>query len=119
MDGHAQNPSATLLGENVAREKTTYLKSGYSPEQVAGALAAVHPYQSSLRVYETIYTAIYAMQRGALRTEIIGWYGLVMPSAGRASRLASSIPQNCLHRTLSTSSSITMLFLHLELETAV
>ena len=50
MDGRAQNPSATLLGENVAREKTTYLKSACSPEQVAGALAAVHPYQPSMSV---------------------------------------------------------------------
>jgi IS30 family transposase len=51
-----------------------YLKAGYSPEQIAGTLAAVHPQTSSLRVsHETIYTAIYAMPRGELRTEVIGW----------------------------------------------
>ena len=51
-----------------------YLKAGYSPEQVAGTLAAVHPDNPSLRVsHETIYTAIYAMPRGELRTEVIGW----------------------------------------------
>lgn len=51
-----------------------YLKAGYSPEQIAGTLQAVHPDQPSLRVsHETIYTAIYAMPRGALRTEVIGW----------------------------------------------
>jgi len=51
-----------------------YLKAGYSPEQIAGTLALMHPDTPSLRVsYETIYTAIYAMPRGALRTEVIGW----------------------------------------------
>jgi len=50
------------------------LKAGYSPEQIAGTLAVVHPDHPSLRVsHETIYTAIYAMPRGALRTEVIGW----------------------------------------------
>ena len=51
-----------------------YLKAGYSPEQVAGTLAAVHPEHPSLQVsHETIYTAIYAMPRGELRTQVIGW----------------------------------------------
>jgi len=49
-------------------------EGGYSPEQVADTLATVHPDNSSLRVsHETIYTAIYTMPRGELRTEIIGW----------------------------------------------
>lgn len=53
---------------------TGYLKAGYSPEQVAGTLAAVHPDQPSLQVsHETIYTAIYAMPRGELRRQVIGW----------------------------------------------
>ena len=51
-----------------------HLKAGYSPEQVAGTLAAVHPDTPSLQVsHETIYTAIYAMPRGELRTAVIGW----------------------------------------------
>jgi len=51
-----------------------YLKAGYSPEQIAGTLAVVHPDTPSLQVsHETIYTAIYAMPRGELRTEVIGW----------------------------------------------
>jgi len=51
-----------------------YLKGGYSPEQIAGTLALVHPDTPSLRVsHETIYTAIYAMPRGELRKEVIGW----------------------------------------------
>ena len=54
-----------------------YLKAGYSPEQVAGTLATVHPDVPSLQVsHETIYTAIYAMPRGALRTVVIGWLRL-------------------------------------------
>jgi IS30 family transposase len=53
---------------------TDYLKAHYSPEQIAGTLALVHPDIPSLRVsHETIYTAIYAMPRGELRKEVIGW----------------------------------------------
>ena len=60
----------TPLREHVMR----YLKTGYSPEQIAGTLALVHANTPSLQVsHETIYTAIYAMPRGALRTEVIGW----------------------------------------------
>ena len=51
-----------------------YLKRRYSPEQIAGTLARVHANTPTLQVsYETIYTAIYAMPRGELRTEMIGW----------------------------------------------
>jgi IS30 family transposase len=60
----------TALWEQVTR----YLKAGYSPEQIAGTLARVHADTPSLQVsHETIYTAIYAMPRGALRTAVIGW----------------------------------------------
>ena len=51
-----------------------YLKRRYSPEQIVGTLALVHAQTSTLQVsHETIYTAIYAMPRGELRTEVIGW----------------------------------------------
>ena len=51
-----------------------YLKRCYSPEQIAGTLAKVHDQTPTLQVsHETIYTAIYAMPRGELRTEVIGW----------------------------------------------
>ncbi len=60
----------TALWKHVRR----YLKAGYSPEQIAGTLALVHSETPSLQVsHETIYTAIYAMPRGELRTEVIGW----------------------------------------------
>ena len=51
-----------------------YLKAGYSPEQIAGTLTLVNSETPTLQVsHETIYTAIYAMPRGELRTEVIGW----------------------------------------------
>ena len=51
-----------------------YLKAGYLPEQIAGMLALVYSDTPALQVsHETIYTAIYAMPRGQLRTEVIGW----------------------------------------------
>jgi IS30 family transposase len=60
----------TALWHHVLR----YLKAGYSPEQIAGTLALMHSETPSLQVsHETIYTAIYAMPRGELRTEVIGW----------------------------------------------
>ena len=44
------------------------------PEQVSGTLNTLYPMDPSLQVsHETIYTAIYAMPRGELRTEVVGW----------------------------------------------
>lgn len=60
----------TVLWEHVMG----YLKEGYSPEQISGTLALVHPEKPTLQVsHETIYTAIYAMPRGELRKDVIGW----------------------------------------------
>jgi IS30 family transposase len=51
-----------------------YLRLGYSPEQIAGTLKAVNADHLNLQVsHETIYSAIYLMPRGELRTEVIGW----------------------------------------------
>lgn len=62
--------SGSVLWNHVKK----YLRNGYSPEQIAGTLATVHPNNPSLQAsHETIYTAIYAMPRGELRTEVIGW----------------------------------------------
>ena len=61
-------------GTALWNQVTRYLKAGYSPEQIAGTLARVHADRPSLQVsHETIYTALYAMPRGALRTDMIGW----------------------------------------------
>lgn len=51
-----------------------YLKAGFSPKQISGTLTLVHPDTPLLQVsHETIYTAIYAMPRGELRKDVIGW----------------------------------------------
>jgi len=51
-----------------------YLKQGCSPEQIAGTLKHVNAEYPNLRVsHETIYSAIYLMPRGELRTEVVGW----------------------------------------------
>lgn len=60
----------TTLWDSVMR----HLQGGCSPEQVAGTLALAHPDTPALQVsHETIHTAIYAMPRGELCTEVIGW----------------------------------------------
>jgi IS30 family transposase len=48
------------------------LRTRHSPEQIAGILCRMHPDEPTLQVsHETIYTAIYAMPRGELRSELI------------------------------------------------
>jgi IS30 family transposase len=66
--------SRLQLGNALWKLVTDYLKLGYSPEQVSGTLKTLYPMDPSLQVsHETIYTAIYAMPRGELRTEVVGW----------------------------------------------
>jgi len=80
-EARAQACAATPRIERRLRPQTAlwkfvmrHLKQDYSPEQIAGTLALVHPDTPSLQVsHETIYTAIYAMPRGELRTQVIGW----------------------------------------------
>lgn len=61
------HPGGTLWPE-VRR----YLEMGFSPEQVAAQLKRVHPGEPALNVsHETIYHAIYAAPRGALRRELV------------------------------------------------
>lgn len=49
------------------------LRKRHSPEQIAGILRRMNPDEPALRVsHETIYTALYAMPRGELRSELIG-----------------------------------------------
>jgi len=48
------------------------LRQRHSPEQISGILARMHPDSPMLQAsHETIYTAIYAMPRGELRSELI------------------------------------------------
>lgn len=49
------------------------LRRGHSPEQISGILRRMYPGEPDRSVsHETIYTAIYAMPRGELRSEVIG-----------------------------------------------
>lgn len=66
------------------------LRECHSPEQIAGILRRMHPDAPTLQVsHETIYTALYAMPRGELRTELIACLRLARkscwPRAGRRS----------------------------------
>ena len=59
---------AGLLWGYVAR----LLRDRHSPQQISGILCRMQPDDPTLQVsHETIYTAIYAMPRGVLRTELI------------------------------------------------
>jgi transposase, IS30 family len=58
-------------GELWARVRSL-LERKHSPEQVAATLRKQHPGQAALQAsHETIYTAIYAAPRGALRRELV------------------------------------------------
>ena len=50
-----------------------FLREGWSPEQISGTLKRVYSEQSTLTVsHETIYTALYVLPRGELRSELLG-----------------------------------------------
>lgn len=50
----------------------SFLERGFSPEQIAGTLKRHFPNQPEMTVsHETIYTAIYAHPKGALRRELV------------------------------------------------
>ena len=54
------------------RQVRGLLEQRWSPEQIAGTLKREHPGQPALQAsHETIYTAIYAAPRGALRKELV------------------------------------------------
>ena len=62
-----------------------------STKQIAGILRQMNPAEPSLRVsYETIYTALYAMPRGELRTELIGLLTRALARAADTTRSSSS-----------------------------
>ena len=63
-----------------------YLRKGWSPQQIAGRLGAM-PGSPTIS-HETIYGAIYAMPRGALRTELVSL--LRKSHAGRLPRARGS-----------------------------
>lgn len=68
-----RKPSRLRLGSWLWEQVLRLLGQGHSPEQSAGILRRMYPGDPARNVsHETIYTAIYAMPRGELRTQIIG-----------------------------------------------
>jgi transposase, IS30 family len=69
----ARKPPRLRPGTWLWDQMRLLLGKGHSPEQIAGILRRMHPGEPDRNVsHETIYTAIYAMPRGELRTEVIG-----------------------------------------------
>jgi len=69
----ARRPKTGKLGRCAAlhAEVQALLVKKYSPEQIAGVLAATHPDRAELQVsHETIYKALYVQGRGELRREL-------------------------------------------------
>lgn len=61
-----------LLDPWLWQHVTTQLTQGCSPEQIAGRLCRLYPGDMSKQLStETIYTALYVLPRGALRTELL------------------------------------------------
>jgi len=68
----ARSPKRLEVGSELWNKVLALLKDCHSPEQVSGILLRMNPDDKSLQVsHETIYTAIYAIPRGALRSEVI------------------------------------------------
>ncbi len=59
-------------GEPLFAAVAQRLRQGWSPLQIAGRLRRMHPEDANRRVcHETIYVALYALPRGALRRELL------------------------------------------------
>ncbi len=67
-----RKPSRLALDGPLWEHVERLLRRAHSPEQIAGILRRMHPDDPTHQVsHETIYTAIYAMPRGELRSELI------------------------------------------------
>lgn len=68
-----RGPRKLVCGGELMTHVIEQLHEGWSPEQIAGRLGALHADEPSRRVsHETIYCAIYALPRGQLRKALIG-----------------------------------------------
>jgi IS30 family transposase len=68
----ARCPRRLVEKATLWRHVVRLLRQRHSPEQIAGILWRMNPDEPTLRVsHETIYTALYAMPRGELRTDLI------------------------------------------------
>ena len=69
---HGRPPPKLVVGNTLFRSVQTLLQQRWSPQQIAGHLAKLHPHESASRVsHETIYNVIYAQPRGELRRDLI------------------------------------------------
>lgn len=69
----ARRPPRLRPGTWLWAQLLSLLAKGHSPEQIAGILRRMYPGDPDRHAsHETIYTAIYAMPRGELRSEVIG-----------------------------------------------
>lgn len=70
----ARHPRKLALGSALWSQVRLLLEQGWSPMQVAATLKRQSPGQPALHAsHETIYTAIYAVPRGALRKELVAF----------------------------------------------
>jgi IS30 family transposase len=68
----SRNPRKLKPGEALFETVAGHLRQGWSPLHIAGRLRRMHPDDSSQTVcHETIYVALYALPRGALRRELL------------------------------------------------
>ncbi len=68
----ARRPRKLRSGNQLWRRVRRLLQRGWSPQQVSCTLKRRYPQQATWHVsHETIYTAIYAAPRGALRRELV------------------------------------------------
>jgi IS30 family transposase len=69
----ARRPKPTKLSrcERLRDEVVALLEDDYSPQQIAGRLAVLHPHDQAMRVsHETIYKSLFVQSRGELRREL-------------------------------------------------
>ena len=60
------------VGSPLFEQVRAWLHLGWSPQQIAGHLAKLHPDQAALRAsHEAIYNVIYAQPRGELKRELV------------------------------------------------
>lgn len=68
----ARRPRKLARGSALWREVRSLLENYFSPEQIGSTLKRRHPGEPALHAsHETIYTAIYAHPKGALRRELV------------------------------------------------
>jgi IS30 family transposase len=69
---HSRPPPKLVVGNPLFVSVQALLQQRWSPQQITGHLAKLHPHESASRVsHETIYNVIYAQPRGELRCDLI------------------------------------------------